>query len=126
MSRVRNRDTAPEQTLRRGLIEAGLRGYRLHRADVPGTPDVAWIGRRVAVFIDGAFWHGRSAFKKGQSGTFWDEKISKNIQRDRQVDTDLTKLGRRVVRIWDFEMAESLERCVQRVIDALAEQESLA
>ena len=122
MSRVRNRDTAPERALREALFRAGLRGYRLHRRDVPGSPDIAWIGRRVAVFVDGAFWHGHpSAFKAGQSGRFWDEKIARNMERDRTVDRRLDECGWAVIRIWDFEIEQSLDDCVNNVRSALVE-----
>ena len=120
MSRVRNKDTAPEKALRRALCAAGLRGYRLHRRDVPGTPDVAWLGAKVAIFVDGAFWHGhQKSFKPGQSGTFWDEKIARNVERDRRINRALAKAGWTVVRLWDFEVERSAEQCVERVALAL-------
>ena len=74
MARVRTRGTAPELRLRRALFSGGLRGWRLH-PKVPGRPDVAWIGKRVAVFVDGAFWHGHPDYYHGQSaGRSWDER----------------------------------------------------
>lgn len=121
MAAVRGRDTGPELLLRQLLREAGLRGYRLHRKDIPGRPDVAWIGRRVAVFVDGAFWHGHpSAFTQGKSGKFWDDKIAANVQRDRQNDERLRETGWVVVRIWDFEVERDPVECVKRVRGALA------
>lgn len=120
MSRVRNRDTAPELALRSALFAAGVRGYRLHRRDISGTPDLAWIGSKIAVFVDGAFWHGHaSAFHEGQSGRFWDEKIALNMRRDRRVDRELKEKGWTVLRLWDFEVDTSPERCVARVQEAL-------
>src|SRR5689334_12677307 len=72
MSRIRAKGTKPELILRRGLWRRGIRGYRLHRRDVPGNPDVAWITAKVAVFVDGAFWHGHpSAYTPGKSGPYW-------------------------------------------------------
>ena len=120
MSAVKNRDTAPEIKLRRLLVFDGIRGYRLHRRDVLGSPDIAWLGRKVAVFVDGAFWHGHpSSFRKGQSGRFWDEKIARNIERDRYVDRELTRMGWTVIRLWDFEIEESPGECVTRIEAAL-------
>src|SRR5687768_759345 len=114
MSRVRNRNTAPELAMRQALVAEGLRGYRLHRRDIPGSPDLAWVGRKVAVFIDGAFWHGHpSAFREGQSGAFWDEKIRRNRERDRAADRMLLDQGWTVVRIWDFEVEGCLDECVE-------------
>src|SRR5215210_7128981 len=115
MARVRTRDTAPELSLRRALWAAGLRGWRCHPKRVVGRPDLAWIGRRVAVFVDGAFWHGHPDHYWGQSGKFWDEKIARNRARDERVNRELTKAGWIVVRVWDFEVARDLDASVERV-----------
>ena len=115
MSRVRTRDTAPELELRRALWAAGVRGWRLHPRRVSGKPDLAWIGRRVAVFVDGAFWHGHPDYYWGQSGKFWDEKIERNRRRDERVTGELVDEGWTVLRFWDFEIAKQLERCVESV-----------
>lgn len=115
MARVKTRDTAPELALRRALWIAGLRGWRLHPRRVPGKPDLAWIGRRVAVFVDGAFWHGHPDYYWGQSGPFWDAKIARNRARDERVNTELAAQGWQVIRIWDFEVEGDLMGCVERV-----------
>src|SRR5262245_26095673 len=104
MKRVRTRDTAPELVLRKALWGAGARGWRLHPKNVPGRPDLAWIGKRIAVFVDGAFWHGHPDYYWGQSGEFWDKKIERNRERDRRVANELADAGWLVVRIWDFEI----------------------
>jgi DNA mismatch endonuclease, patch repair protein len=119
MSRVKTRDTAPEVALRQALWAAGIRGWRLHPRKVPGKPDLAWIGRRVAVFVDGAFWHGHPDHYWGQSGAFWDSKIARNRERDARVNAELAAMGWRVVRIWDFEIERDLAECVSRLIKAL-------
>jgi DNA mismatch endonuclease (patch repair protein) len=119
MSRVRNRDTAPEVELRRALWAAGVRGWRLHPRKVPGKPDVAWIGRRLAVFVDGAFWHGHPDYYWGQSGKFWDEKIERNRERDERVTGELIEAGWTVLRFWDFEVERRPEQCVAAVCLAL-------
>lgn len=125
MSRVRNRDTEPELKLRRELWCSGLRGYRLHRSDLPGTPDIAWIGKKVAVFVDGAFWHGHpSAFRFGQSGRFWDKKIASNRKRDTAVTRQLKSMGWDVIRLWDFEIHNSINECVDRVRRILVRREA--
>lgn len=115
MARVRTRDTAPEVALRRGLWAAGLRGWRCHPRGIPGKPDFAWIGRRVAVFVDGAFWHGHPNHYWGQSGRFWDEKIARNRARDADVNAMLHDAGWTVVRVWDFEVIDDLAGCVDRI-----------
>jgi DNA mismatch endonuclease (patch repair protein) len=115
MSRVRTKDTAPELALRHALWAAGLRGWRCHPKKVRGRPDLAWIGRKVAVFVDGAFWHGHPDHYWGQSGQFWDEKIERNRQRDLAVNTELKGAGWRVVRLWDFEVEKDISTCVDRI-----------
>jgi DNA mismatch endonuclease (patch repair protein) len=120
MSRVRTRDTAPEVALRKALWAAGVRGYRTHPKGVPGKPDVAWIGRRVAIFVDGAFWHGHPDYYRGQSGRFWDEKIAANRARDERTNATLRGQGWTVVRLWDFEVERDLGRCVEAVAQAVS------
>jgi len=119
MSRVRSRDTGPEIALRRALWAAGLRGWRLHPKRVPGRPDIAWIGRRVAVFVDGAFWHGHPDHYHGQSGPFWDEKIARNRARDVRVNAELSDAGWTVLRFWDFEVEKATGDCVKAVAGAV-------
>jgi DNA mismatch endonuclease (patch repair protein) len=115
MSRVRTRGTAPELALRKALWARGVRGWRLHPTRVPGKPDLAWIGRRVAVFVDGAFWHGHPDYYWGQSGEFWDTKIARNRARDQRVDEELATLGWIVIRLWDFEVERHPDECARRV-----------
>jgi DNA mismatch endonuclease (patch repair protein) len=73
----------------------------------------------LAVFVDGAFWHGHPDYYRGQSGPFWDEKIGRNRARDRRVDAELEAEDWRVLRIWDFEVERDLRACVERVMNAL-------
>ena len=119
MSRVRVRDTAPELELRQALWAAGVRGYRLHVKRLPGKPDVAFIGGKLAVFVDGAFWHGHADYYHGQSGPFWDAKIQANRERDARVDAQLAELGWEVLRLWDFEVEKDAAGCAARVAAAL-------
>lgn len=121
MARVRVKDTAPEQALRKALWAAGIRGWRCHPRAVPGRPDLAWIGRRIAVFVDGAFWHGHPDHYWGQSGPFWDEKIERNRARDLRVTGELRGAGWTVIRIWDFEVNADPNGCVARVRKALTQ-----
>jgi DNA mismatch endonuclease, patch repair protein len=119
MSRVKTRETAPELELRRALWAAGVRGWRLHPRRVPGRPDLAWLGRRIAVFVDGAFWHGHPDYYWGQSGKFWDEKIDRNRSRDEKVTRELLEIGWTVLRVWDFEVEQDASRCVEMIHEAL-------
>lgn len=122
MRSVRSKDTGPELALRRALFAAGVRGWRCHYTKVPGTPDIAWPSKKCAVFVDGAFWHGHpSRFKRGRSGAYWDEKIARNVNRDRDVDSALANIGWNVIRVWDFEIAADPQAVVDHVLAALDE-----
>ncbi len=122
MSRVRTQGTAPELALRKALWSYGVRGWRLHPKGIPGKPDLAWIGRRIAVFVDGAFWHGHPDYYWGQSGEFWDAKIERNRERDHRVNEELAARGWVVVRVWDFEVELDPDEAAQRVATVLRER----
>lgn len=120
MSRVRAKDTKPEVALRQALWAAGLRGWRCHVRGVLGTPDIAWRTRRIAVFVDSAWWHGHpSRWRPGRLPGRWDEKIQANRDRDELVNDGLKAGGWTVIRIWDFELERDMADCVRRVVGAL-------
>jgi DNA mismatch endonuclease (patch repair protein) len=121
MSRIRSKDTKPEVALRQALYAAGARGWRCHPKRVPGKPDVAFIRWQVAVFVDGRFWHGHpDFFTFGKSGEYWDAKIRRTQERDRAADEALAGAGWTVIRFWDFEVEDDLDRCVADVVKALS------
>ena len=116
MSQVRGRDTGPELALRRALYALGVRGWRTHRKDLPGNPDIVFGNGRLAVFVDGAFWHGHpSRYWPGRSGEYWDKKIAGNQERDRRVTRQLRAAGWSVLRLWDFEIGEDSAAAVRKV-----------
>lgn len=126
MARIRATDTGPELSLRRALWALGVRGWRCHRKDLPGRPDIAFSRVQLAVFVDGAFWHGHpSKYKAGQSGEFWDRKIAENRARDERVKTELAAIGWTVFRLWDFEVRISPADSAIRVQSQLNGLESL-
>jgi len=121
MARIRSKDTKPELALRRALYAAGLRGWRCHPKNVSGKPDVAFTRQKVAVFVDGRFWHGHPAyFTPGKSGRYWDAKIARTQERDRLANAALTQDGWTVLRFWDFQVEDELLACVEAVNAALA------
>lgn len=121
MSRVRSKDTRAELALRRGLWKRGVRGWRCNVRAVFGTPDLLWKRRRIAVFVDSAWWHGHpSRWTPGKLPPKWDEKIARNRHRDEEVNRVLAEEGWTVIRLWDFELQRDLESCVSRVADAVA------
>lgn len=115
MRRVRTRDTAPELRLRKALWAAGVRGWRLHTRGIPGRPDMSWTALKLAVFVDGAFWHGHPNAYHGQSGPFWDTKIAANRARDAETNRRLAQAGWTVLRFWDFEVDRETDRCVESI-----------
>jgi DNA mismatch endonuclease, patch repair protein len=121
MAAIRAMNTKPELALRAALREAGATGYRLHRRDLPGRPDAAFIRWKVAVFVDGVFWHGHPDHWNPEtaSSDYWRTKIARNIERDRLADAALHDMGWTVVRMWDQEVKEDLESCVRAVTAAL-------
>lgn len=107
MSRQKSRDTGVEMALRRALHALGLR-YRVHRRPVAGVrreADVVFPGARVAVFVDGCFWHGcpEHATWPKNNAEFWRGKIEGNRARDRDTDARFAQAGWRVVRVWEHE-----------------------
>lgn len=104
MSRIRGKDTKPELVVRRMLHAMGYR-FRLHRRDLPGTPDIVLPGRRKVIFVHGCFWHGhegcRFATKSATRPDFWAAKISANQARDRRSVGRLRRLGWSVGIVWE-------------------------
>jgi DNA mismatch endonuclease (patch repair protein) len=96
--------------------------FRVHYASLPGKPDIALIGRRVAIFCDGDFWHGRDwdvrreRLSRGSNAAYWTSKIQRNVQRDREVDDALKALGWRVIRVWESEVRASPEVAAERLM----------
>ena len=125
MQRVRSKDTSIEIALRHALWAEGIR-YRKNYNGVPGRPDIAITRYRIAVFCDSAFFHGRDyeERKKPQTNAeFWDKKIRRNMERDREVERELRALGWTVLRFWDDEIKHDLPGCVQAVKEAIFDAE---
>jgi DNA mismatch endonuclease (patch repair protein) len=118
MSANKAKNTKPEITLRKALFNSGLRGYRLHWKKVPGRPDIAYPSKKIAVFVNGCFWHRcpycKPSFPKSNVG-FWKNKFLTNKTRDRKKITILKKDGWKVLTIWECQIKKHLHRSVARV-----------
>ena len=116
MSRIRGFNTTIELALRRALHKNGLR-YRKHVMNMPGRPDIVFRKARLAVFIDGDFWHGYQYPRWGRRlSAYWQGKIERNRNRDRKNFAKLRRRGWRVMRVWQHEIENDLSRCVKRVV----------
>jgi DNA (cytosine-5)-methyltransferase 1 len=128
MRLVRSRDTAPELLLRKALRAAGLR-FRTYAANLPGKPDIVIESQRLAVFIDGDFWHGgqwrrrgltslEEQFRQTESRGYWLRKIRRNMDRDCRATASLIEGDWRVVRLWESEVLSDVEQCVAKILSA--------
>ena len=116
MSRIKSRNTGLEKLFRAKVCGLGMKGYRLH-CNLPGRPDIYFQRARLAVFVDGCFWHGcpRCYSRPATNKTFWSAKIRRNRRRDKTVNIDLQEMGIRVIRFWGHEINASPDRCAQKM-----------
>src|SRR5438445_8088994 len=109
MSRIRGKDTSPEKRVRSQLHRMGYR-FRLHRKDLPGSPDIVFVSRRIALFVHGCFWHRHRGCKNCTTPTnnrkFWVEKLEGNAARDKRNRLALRKLGWKTFVIWECEIED--------------------
>lgn len=117
MRAVRSRDTKPELLVRK-MAHAIRPGYRLHRKDIPGNPDIAYIGRKQAIFVHGCFWHGhdcrRGARVPKANRDYWLGKIARNRERDSKSLAQLTADGWRSLVLWECALKDE-----SRLVDRL-------
>ena len=110
MSRIRGENTRPERAVRSLLHRMGFR-FRLHRRDLPGTPDIVLPKYRTVVFVHGCYWHRhpgcRYAYTPKSRVEFWKTKFSQNVKRDVQVRSELETLGWNIVIVWECELRDS-------------------
>lgn len=111
MRQVKGKNTMPELVVRAALRKLGHSGYRLHRKDVQGNPDIVWIGKRRAIFINGCFWHGHDCARgRRQPKTraeYWSSKIARTMTRDQRNREELEKQGWTVLTIWECSIRDA-------------------
>lgn len=124
MSRVASKNTSPEMRVRKAAHAMGLR-YALHKKGLPGTPDVAFVSRRVALYVHGCFWHRhegcRLASTPKSNAEFWQSKFERNVARDLRVRSQLEAKGWRTEVIWECETRDAVklsEIICERVLSA--------
>jgi DNA mismatch endonuclease (patch repair protein) len=104
MAAIQSKNTKPERLLREELRRIGLTGYRIHPKVLPGKPDIAYTKWKVAVFTDGAYWHGHPEHTRADASDYWRTKIARTQERDRIADDTLRSAGWTVLRLWDFDV----------------------
>ena len=125
MSKIRGKNTKPELAFRKALYAKGYR-YRIDYRKLIGRPDIVLKKYKTIIFIDGEYWHGHNwPARKAKVKTnreFWIAKIERNMQRDREVNAELERLGYKVFRFWESQIKKELQRCLGEVISHLTKQ----
>lgn len=124
MSRIRGKGTKPELAIEAALAATDL-VFETHARDLPGRPDFVIREARVAVFVDGDFWHGRNfADWRLKLSEKWESKIAANVARDRRNRRRLRADGWMVIRIWEHHVKADAARCVRRIVRAATVHQS--
>ncbi len=127
MGKIKSQNTTPELKLRKALWNLGYR-YRKNYKKLPGCPDIVYPKHKLAIFVDGEFWHGynwaekRSKIKTNRE--FWIPKIERNIQRDRQNNQLLRDSGWHVIRFWETELKKDFDRCLNKITSYLQKDDA--
>jgi DNA mismatch endonuclease (patch repair protein) len=117
MSQVRNKRTGIERIVENALRRAKIKFERNHQG-LPGSPDFVIASLKTAVFVDGDFWHGYRFPRWADTlAPFWKEKIQRNRARDRRSHAALRRMGWRVVRLWQHQIKDNLEECLNRIVN---------
>ena len=119
MKNVKSVNTKPEVLLRKALWHDGIR-YRKNYKKLPGTPDIAITKRKIAIFVDGDFWHAKGhqdnpGEQIKSNREYWVKKLSRNVERDKEVDEELLNLGWLVLRFWESDIKRDVEQCVKLI-----------
>ena len=122
MQNIKSKDTSIEVKLRHALWHHGVR-YRKNLSSLPGKPDIVITKKRIAIFCDSSFWHGKDIDSKEPVKTnaeYWNKKIRRNIERDEEVNQKLKSMGWTVIRFWDTDINKNLNHCVNTVLKAVS------
>lgn len=119
MSRIKGKNTSPELSVRKALWKVGLKEYRIHKKMV-GNPDIVFSRKKLAIFIDGDFWHGWEIKKGRKLPRYWTKKINRNMERDKEYTKLLKKEGWQVLRFWEHDVLGSLDKVISKISDSLS------
>ena len=128
MQAIKSKDTEIELILRKELWSRGYR-YRKNYKKLIGKPDIALTKYKIAIFCDSEFWHGKnyheSTDRIGTNSEYWKKKIKRNMERDKEVDTELATQGWTVLRFWEKDIRKNTNMCVQEILTAIEERSTL-
>ena len=128
MRKIKSTNTIPEILLRKAIWKQGVR-YRINSAILPGKPDIVIPSKKIAVFVDGEFWHGYNWKEKKEkiksNRSYWIPKIERTIKRDKENNKKLKKLNFVVIRFWEHEIRKDLSGCVNKILIKLNTQKTL-
>lgn len=121
MKRISSKDTKPEVQLRKALWRRGLR-YRKNYRFLPGSPDIALTHQKIAIFVDGDFWHAKDHQEHpGEQirtrPEYWVPKLTRNVKHDKEVNDALTEAGWLVLRFWESDIKKDLNGCVNKILE---------
>ena len=129
MQHIRSKDTEIERILRKALWKEGIR-YRKHYDKLPGKPDIAITKYRIAIFCDGEFFHGKDwdklqlKLKDSNNSEYWIKKISRNIERDLEVEREIRAEDWTVIRFWGKDIKNNIDECMAVIRDAMFDKKT--
>ena len=128
MSRIRSTNNKPEEIVRKYLFAQGFR-YRKNDKRLPGSPDIAIPRHRIAIFVDGEFWHGKDWETRKprlkSNREYWIEKIEENIARDKRVDDQLRAMDWTPIHFWSKDALKDTDSCISDIISFIIENEHM-
>lgn len=120
MSRIRSKNTKPEKLLRSALHQLGYR-FRIHKKELPGKPDIVLPKFKTVIFVHGCFWHYHQNCPEGRipntNSKFWEEKLYKNVEKDKRHQKNCKELGWNVLVVWECEVENNLELVVENILN---------
>ncbi len=122
MSANRAKNTKPELLLRKALWQAGARGYRLHYKRVPGRPDISFVSKKVAIFVNGCYWHRcpKCSYPIPKTNsTFWQTKFENNVARDERKRKELRRHGWKVITVWECDLKNRFAATLSKILRTL-------
>lgn len=122
MGAIGSEKTGPELVLRKALLSNHIKGWKFQGYGITGRPDFVFLKEKIAIFVDGCFWHGCITCCRPPKSNriYWSKKFKTNIARDRRTNIELIAAGWKIVRFWEHEVLGAADRCAKRVLSVIA------